>query len=212
MYVVGLGFIKSLVSKHGFPNTQPIKSLNTAQRFVALARATRPTDVGVVGVTRPTAHARVRARRGDDGTRVWMRVDARRRRARSRGERRASRGGVDVVVSRDDEAPARRRDARAHRSRGRGGGKGSDGKGKKEKNAYGVTVRLPKTTFEMRANSVQRNLHAGVVARVWGARRYGPLEMTPFTLHDGPPYANGDLHIGHALNKILKGFCPIGGR
>lgn len=26
----------------------------------------------------------------------------------------------------------------------------------------------------------------------------------PFTLHDGPPYANGDLHIGHALNKVLK--------
>ena len=31
-------------------------------------------------------------------------------------------------------------------------------------------------------------------------------EATPFTLHDGPPYANGDLHIGHALNKILKDF------
>jgi hypothetical protein len=28
---------------------------------------------------------------------------------------------------------------------------------------------------------------------------------TPFTLHDGPPYANGNIHIGHALNKILKG-------
>ncbi len=28
----------------------------------------------------------------------------------------------------------------------------------------------------------------------------------PYTLHDGPPYANGDLHIGHALNKILKDF------
>jgi isoleucyl-tRNA synthetase len=30
------------------------------------------------------------------------------------------------------------------------------------------------------------------------------LVQAPFTLHDGPPYANGDLHIGHALNKILK--------
>lgn len=28
----------------------------------------------------------------------------------------------------------------------------------------------------------------------------------PYTLHDGPPYANGDLHMGHALNKILKDF------
>lgn len=30
------------------------------------------------------------------------------------------------------------------------------------------------------------------------------LLQEPFTLHDGPPYANGDLHIGHALNKVLK--------
>jgi isoleucyl-tRNA synthetase len=29
---------------------------------------------------------------------------------------------------------------------------------------------------------------------------------TPFILHDGPPYANGDIHIGHALNKVLKDF------
>jgi isoleucyl-tRNA synthetase len=34
------------------------------------------------------------------------------------------------------------------------------------------------------------------------ARR--PKGRPPFTLHDGPPYANGHLHIGHALNKILK--------
>jgi valyl-tRNA synthetase len=32
------------------------------------------------------------------------------------------------------------------------------------------------------------------------------LSQEVFTLHDGPPYANGDLHIGHALNKILKDF------
>ena len=32
------------------------------------------------------------------------------------------------------------------------------------------------------------------------------IMQTPFTLHDGPPYANGDLHIGHALNKVLKDF------
>ncbi len=30
---------------------------------------------------------------------------------------------------------------------------------------------------------------------------------TPFILHDGPPYANGNIHIGHAMNKILKRFC-----
>ena len=33
-----------------------------------------------------------------------------------------------------------------------------------------------------------------------------PAPQPTFTLHDGPPYANGDLHIGHALNKILKDF------
>lgn len=33
-----------------------------------------------------------------------------------------------------------------------------------------------------------------------------PRAQEPYTLHDGPPYANGDLHIGHALNKVLKDF------
>ena len=74
---------------------------------------------------------------------------------------------------------------------------------------YKDTVNLPKTDFPMKANLPQRepeilkeweaartfeSLVAGNVAR--GGKR--------FVLHDGPPYANGHIHIGHALNKILK--------
>ena len=75
---------------------------------------------------------------------------------------------------------------------------------------YKETVHLPKTDFPMKANLPQREpeiLQAWEDERVFekmleraaarpGARR--------FVLHDGPPYANGDIHIGHALNKILK--------
>ena len=134
---------------------------------------------------------------------AWTRVvDARGRAGRDARHG----GGVDVVVSgRRGAGASTTRRALIVRA---GGGKGSDGKGKKEKNAYGVTVRLPKTTFEMRANSVQKEPRMQEWWRENGV--YETLrdraEATPFTLHDGPPYANGDLHIGHALNKILKDF------
>jgi isoleucyl-tRNA synthetase len=71
------------------------------------------------------------------------------------------------------------------------------------------TVNLPRTDFPMRANLP--TTEPQVIAR-WGhdrlyeqirARRKGARR---FVLHDGPPYANGDIHIGHALNKILKDF------
>jgi isoleucyl-tRNA synthetase len=71
---------------------------------------------------------------------------------------------------------------------------------------YKATLNLPKTDFPMRAGLPQREPD-------WLARweKIGVYERlrakegrTPFTLHDGPPYANGHLHIGHALNKILK--------
>ncbi len=75
---------------------------------------------------------------------------------------------------------------------------------------YKDTLQLPKTDFPMKANLAQREpeilkaweaagLFAKVVAR--NAARPGAKR---FVLHDGPPYANGDIHIGHALNKILK--------
>ena len=72
--------------------------------------------------------------------------------------------------------------------------------------SYKETVLLPQTDFSMRANAVKREPE---LQAYWTERqiyqnqaRDNPGE--PFTLHDGPPYANGDLHMGHALNKILK--------
>ena len=84
-------------------------------------------------------------------------------------------------------------------------------KKKKEDNIYGHTVLLPTTAFEMRANSTVKEpamqqwwAEEGIYEEIAG--RAGDDEANVFTLHDGPPYANGDLHIGHALNKILKDF------
>ncbi len=74
---------------------------------------------------------------------------------------------------------------------------------------YKDTVNLPKTDFPMKANLPQREpeiLKEWAEARLFdrmvaeNAARGGKL----FVLHDGPPYANGHIHIGHALNKILK--------
>ena len=71
---------------------------------------------------------------------------------------------------------------------------------------YKDTLNLPQTDFPMRAGLPKREPE-------WLARweRLGIYDRlrdkegrAPFTLHDGPPYANGHLHIGHALNKILK--------
>jgi len=75
-----------------------------------------------------------------------------------------------------------------------------------EPGAYKETVNLPQTQFEMRANAVKREPE---LQQFWADHQiYQTLSQDnpgePFILHDGPPYANGDLHIGHALNKILK--------
>ncbi len=72
---------------------------------------------------------------------------------------------------------------------------------------YKDTLNLPKTEFPMRAGLPQRE--PGWLARweeigVYDKLREKAAGREPFTLHDGPPYANGHLHIGHALNKILK--------
>ncbi|MEH1831207.1 MAG: isoleucine--tRNA ligase [Nostoc sp.] len=75
-----------------------------------------------------------------------------------------------------------------------------------ESGSYKDTVNLPKTNFEMRANAIKREPE---IQKFWEENKiYDRLsENNPgelFILHDGPPYANGSLHIGHALNKILK--------
>ncbi len=71
---------------------------------------------------------------------------------------------------------------------------------------YRPTVFLPETDFPMRAGLPQRE--PGWLERWARIGVYDRLRekkgRAPFTLHDGPPYANGHLHIGHALNKVLK--------
>ncbi|MGF1676737.1 MAG: isoleucine--tRNA ligase, partial [Rivularia sp. (in: cyanobacteria)] len=75
-----------------------------------------------------------------------------------------------------------------------------------ESGSYKNTVNLPKTKFDMRANATKREPE---IQQFWHDNQVyerlsqeNPGEL--FILHDGPPYANGSLHIGHALNKILK--------
>jgi isoleucyl-tRNA synthetase len=72
---------------------------------------------------------------------------------------------------------------------------------------YSETLFLPKTDFPMRAGLPQRE--PDILARWHKLGLYERLRAagkgrTKFVLHDGPPYANGNIHIGHALNKILK--------
>jgi isoleucyl-tRNA synthetase len=75
-----------------------------------------------------------------------------------------------------------------------------------EAKSYKDTVNLPQTKFDMRANAVKREPE---IQKFWEENKiYDRLSQENpgdiFILHDGPPYANGSLHIGHALNKILK--------
>jgi len=72
---------------------------------------------------------------------------------------------------------------------------------------YKDTLNLPRTEFPMRAGLPQREpdwLERWARIGIYDRLRQKAEGRTPFTLHDGPPYANGHLHIGHALNKILK--------
>lgn len=74
---------------------------------------------------------------------------------------------------------------------------------------YRDTVFLPETEFPMRAGLPQREpewLARWERLGVYDRLRTEAQDRKPFVLHDGPPYANGHLHIGHALNKVLKDF------
>ena len=76
-----------------------------------------------------------------------------------------------------------------------------------EQQDYGKTLNLPKTEFSMRANLPQKEPD---MVKKWDedGLYYKLMEHNAgkpkFVLHDGPPFANGDIHLGHALNKILK--------
>ncbi len=75
------------------------------------------------------------------------------------------------------------------------------------KKRYKKSLNLPRTSFPMRANlaqnepqSLKRWKREGLYEQVLSARSEDP----PFVFHDGPPYANGHIHVGHLLNKVLK--------
>ena len=72
---------------------------------------------------------------------------------------------------------------------------------------YSATLFLPKTDFPMRAGLPQKEPEILAHWRkidLYARLRKAARGRTKFVLHDGPPYANGNIHIGHALNKILK--------
>jgi len=74
-------------------------------------------------------------------------------------------------------------------------------------NDYSKTLYLPQTEFPMRAGLPQREpelLKRWEEIDLYGKLRASAKGRAKFVLHDGPPYANGNIHIGHALNKILK--------
>ena len=76
-----------------------------------------------------------------------------------------------------------------------------------EKKDYGKTLNLPKTDFPMRGNlpenepKVQQEIFENDLYEKMLKKNEGHKS---YVLHDGPPYANGEIHIGHALNKVLK--------
>jgi isoleucyl-tRNA synthetase len=75
------------------------------------------------------------------------------------------------------------------------------------KKSFKDTLNLPSTTFPLRAQHAD---HDPALRARWETQRIDHKAMekhrgkSKFVLHDGPPYANGHIHIGHALNKILK--------
>lgn len=74
---------------------------------------------------------------------------------------------------------------------------------------YNNTINLPKTDFPMRAGLPKREpgfLEEWEKQDVYGEMMKKNEGKPLFILHDGPPYANGDIHMGHALNKVLKDF------
>jgi isoleucyl-tRNA synthetase len=83
-----------------------------------------------------------------------------------------------------------------------------------EKRSYKATLNLPQTGFPMKANLVQNEPASqkrwdqlGLYQKLREkAQTPGGAPAGPFVFHDGPPYANGDIHLGHLLNKCLKDF------
>merc|ERR1711976_814451 len=74
---------------------------------------------------------------------------------------------------------------------------------------YKATLNLPSTAFPMKAGLPQREpetLQRWNSIDLYGKLRQIGENRPKFVLHDGPPYANGSIHIGHAVNKVIKDF------
>ena len=72
---------------------------------------------------------------------------------------------------------------------------------------YKKTLNLPETRFPMRGDLAKREpgmLQSWYDDDLYGTIRDARRGRKSFILHDGPPYANGNIHIGHSVNKILK--------
>jgi len=72
---------------------------------------------------------------------------------------------------------------------------------------YKSTLNLPKTDFPMRGNLAKREpemLERWEKMEIYKQVRKASAGREQFILHDGPPYANGDIHIGHVVNKVIK--------
>ncbi|RAP35579.1 isoleucine--tRNA ligase, partial [Candidatus Marinamargulisbacteria bacterium SCGC AAA071-K20] len=78
-----------------------------------------------------------------------------------------------------------------------------------DKNNLKESLNLPKTDFPMRANLAQnepQRLKFWDSLNLYETRTEQTKDRPPFVFHDGPPYANGSIHVGHLLNKVLKDF------
>ena len=76
-----------------------------------------------------------------------------------------------------------------------------------QEKSYKDTLNLPQTSFPMKADLARREpemLKTWEAEGLYAAIRKKSAGKPKYILHDGPPYANGKIHIGHALNKILK--------
>jgi isoleucyl-tRNA synthetase len=88
-----------------------------------------------------------------------------------------------------------------------GGKSARDGKASDKGGDYKNTLNLPDTPFPMRGDLARREplwVKAWEDGKIYERIRAASKGRPKFVLHDGPPYANGDIHLGHAVNKILK--------
>ena len=77
---------------------------------------------------------------------------------------------------------------------------------------YKATLNLPGTDFAMKANLAVREakwLEEWYADNIYQQIRESRIGKKKYVLHDGPPYANGQIHLGHAVNKVLKDIIII---